>query len=156
LLLCCRDLGILRINLARLKDAVAPSPQRCIQEIHQLLPRMAEAAYSTFVGKLQDYTSRLSQHPTTPEEFAEFLQLMQEVEQQQRPLDREYDQVGGDCGVCMKLFKGSPWGRVRVTGSGCLFEMRGRVTHGPTQNHKSGCAAHMCLLLDMQAGCAGY
>jgi hypothetical protein len=95
LLPSCRDLGILRINLTRLKDAVAPSPQRCIREIHQLLPRMAEAAYKAFVGKLQDYTSRLLQHPTTPEEFAEFLKLMQEVEQQQRPLDKEHDQVGG-------------------------------------------------------------
>ena len=83
----------MRVNLTKLKDAVAPFPQRCIHEIHQLLPRISAAAYDTFVTKIQDYTARLSQLPNTPEEFAEFLQLLREVEQQQKALDKEYDQV---------------------------------------------------------------
>lgn len=37
--------------LSRLVDALVPSPQHCIQELRQLLPRLAADAYNTFITR---------------------------------------------------------------------------------------------------------
>lgn len=50
-LVCCRNVGVMQVNLGQLVDVLAPSPERCIEELRQLLPRLAADAYSTFITR---------------------------------------------------------------------------------------------------------
>jgi hypothetical protein len=43
--------GVVQVCLSRLVASLAPSPQRCIQELRQLLPRLAADAYNTFITR---------------------------------------------------------------------------------------------------------
>lgn len=49
--LCHRDVGVVQVCLQQLVSALTPSPQRCLRELQQLLPRLAAAVYSTFNSK---------------------------------------------------------------------------------------------------------
>jgi hypothetical protein len=41
----------MQVCLQQLVAVLTPSPQRCLRELQQLLPRLAAAAYTTFNSK---------------------------------------------------------------------------------------------------------
>lgn len=77
----------------RLSAALAPSPQRCISEIHALLPELARRACRGFVGEVRSLAEAVSRTPCSAEEFVAHLQLVRQVEGRRQELDRQHDNV---------------------------------------------------------------
>lgn len=86
-------MGVLKLDLDQLKAALLPSPQRCLSELHNLLPQLAAAAYSAFMTRVSDYKKGLAQQPGNPEEFVAHMQLSAEVEAQRPAMDKQFDSV---------------------------------------------------------------
>lgn len=84
---------MLKLELDELKTALLPSPQRCLSELHTLLPQLAAAAYSNFMNRVSDYRKRLGQQPASPEEFVAHMQLTAEIEAQRPVMDKQFDSV---------------------------------------------------------------
>eukprot|EP00775_Hariotina_reticulata_P007079 gene7079-7292_t len=82
--------GVLYLQLHRLVSVLAPSPQRCLDGLHRLLPTLAASAHSQFINKVRDYKDQLCQQPTSAEEFVAHLHLIEEVEAQRPQLDKEF------------------------------------------------------------------
>jgi hypothetical protein len=89
----CRDLGILRVELAQIAAAVLPSPKRCLEAIHVLLPELSSEVYTRFITRVHEATRRLSAVPTCVEEFVEYLRFIQIMEDQRQAFDEEADMV---------------------------------------------------------------
>ncbi|WIA37814.1 hypothetical protein OEZ86_014676 [Tetradesmus obliquus] len=87
------SVGVLEVQLGQLVAALAPSPQHCLAELHQLLPCLAVSAYNTFISRVRSYRERLSQQPSTADEFVAHAALIAEVEAQRPAMDAEFDKV---------------------------------------------------------------
>jgi hypothetical protein len=91
--LISRHLGILQVHQARLAAALEPSPQRCISEVHSLLPDLARAACRAFVADVRSLADAVARPPGSAEEFVAHLELVRRVEARRQELDRRHDDV---------------------------------------------------------------
>ncbi|KAL3130872.1 hypothetical protein ABBQ38_000201 [Trebouxia sp. C0009 RCD-2024] len=87
------DCGIVRIQLQGLVVELLPSPQRCLDLIHALLPQLASEVYQAFIAQVHHATSKLAAAPQSPEDFADLLDFMEQLEQRRHGLDDTYDHV---------------------------------------------------------------
>jgi dynein heavy chain len=88
-----RDIGILRVQTKRLKDVFIPSPQRCLHCIATLLPQLAAERYKRFVGLLHHAIDKLTDVPTTVEEFDQSIQFLQDCMDKRDAYEIEYQLV---------------------------------------------------------------
>lgn len=84
------DNGIIRVNMERLKNEFLPSPQRCMNEISDLLPKLASESYGNFVSDLRNANSKLSSVPATVEEFVDFLEFLAKVSEERENYETRY------------------------------------------------------------------
>ncbi|QDZ24237.1 heavy chain of dynein [Chloropicon primus] len=84
------DNGIIRVNMEGLKNEFLPSPQRCLHEISELLPRLASESYGDFVSDLRNANSNLSSVPSTVEEFVDFLEFLAKVSEERENYESRY------------------------------------------------------------------
>eukprot|EP00891_Asterochloris_glomerata_P001497 jgi/Astpho2/1497/e_gw1.00026.129.1_t len=75
------DVSIFRIHQQAVNMELLPSPQRCLEEIHALLPQLAAQRYQELVEEVHGATRRLSAAPTTPAEMVSLLDFMASTEQ---------------------------------------------------------------------------
>ena len=81
--------------MQELITALLPSPQRCLDLIHQLLPQLASEVYQAFIAEVHEATRKLSFVPTSPEEFADLLAFLEKLELSRHSTDEAYDHVSG-------------------------------------------------------------
>jgi hypothetical protein len=79
--------------LGLLVKAWKPEFERCLVEVFALLPKLADKTFQTFIDKVHSATTRLSTAPTSVEDFASYLEFMQEVDKEKPALDMDYDKV---------------------------------------------------------------
>ena len=84
------DSTIIRVNMARLKNEFLPSPQRCLDEISALLPRLASENYGYFVTDMRNANSKLTSVPNTVEEFVDFLEFLGKVLEEREQYESRY------------------------------------------------------------------
>eukprot|EP00951_Prasinocladus_malaysianus_P021082 scaffold173829_cov41-Prasinocladus_malaysianus.AAC.1 len=65
------DVGIIKIDCRKLKEALLPSPTSCLAQLHELLPRMAAKLYQDFIAEVHDAISRLNASAVEVEEYVE-------------------------------------------------------------------------------------
>ena len=70
-----------------------PSPQRCLELIHQLLPQLASEVYQAFIAEVHEATRKLTFVPTSPEEFADLLGFLDKLEHSRHSMDEACDHV---------------------------------------------------------------
>lgn len=58
-LLAHRDVSIVQVAVGHFKDAVIPSPTRCLEEMHAMLPALAADLFHGFMSTVQNALSRL-------------------------------------------------------------------------------------------------
>ncbi|KAL1511811.1 hypothetical protein AB1Y20_005097 [Prymnesium parvum] len=63
--------GLFRVDATGLRDRFLPSPQRCLDEIHALLPAMASDECEALLQETTDADSRVMSHPDDVKEFVE-------------------------------------------------------------------------------------
>ncbi|KAK9815239.1 hypothetical protein WJX72_000483 [[Myrmecia] bisecta] len=85
--------GIVQMGLQQLVDTLTPSPERCLAEIHELLPQLAAQLYQEFVAEVHSATRRLMSTPADVEEFAELLSFLQLMEERRREFEDKNDEV---------------------------------------------------------------
>lgn len=73
--------------------ALLPSPRRCIEAIHSLLPILAARRYQGFIIDVHTATHEAIAVPTSPEELVQHLKFLQEMEVKMREFDETYEQV---------------------------------------------------------------
>ncbi|GAX73618.1 hypothetical protein CEUSTIGMA_g1069.t1 [Chlamydomonas eustigma] len=88
-----KSLGVLLFQLGPLLDAFEPSFVRCLQQVHELLPMLAEESYRSFISKVHGATSRLQTYPSNVEEFASYMDFLSSLEFSKPQLDSEFDVV---------------------------------------------------------------
>ncbi|EFJ52606.1 dynein heavy chain 7 [Volvox carteri f. nagariensis] len=82
-----RDVSIVRIAVGHFKDAVIPSPTRCLEEMHAMLPALAADLFHDFMSTVQNALSRLQAPSSAVEEYVEKLQFLGEVRESEKRLD---------------------------------------------------------------------
>lgn len=70
-----------------------PSPQRCLELIHQLMPQLASEVYQAFIAEVHEATRKLTFVPTSPEEFADLLGFLEKLEHSRHSMDEACDHV---------------------------------------------------------------
>jgi hypothetical protein len=65
------DIGIVRIDTQQLKALLLPSPQQCLQQLHELLPAIAAEQNAALLAELADADQIISHAPFNVEEFVE-------------------------------------------------------------------------------------
>ena len=87
------DLGIIRINCAKLKEDLLPSPTGCLTEINTLLPQLSSQGYHDFISEVHQAISKLSSNPGTVEDFREFLEFLAGTQENKESFDQRYMDV---------------------------------------------------------------
>lgn len=70
-----------------------PSPQRCLELIHHLLPQLASEVYQAFIAQVHEATQKLTFVPSSPEEFADLLAFLDKLEANRHSMDDACDHV---------------------------------------------------------------
>eukprot|EP00761_Pharyngomonas_kirbyi_P008673 gb/GECH01008685.1/.p1 GENE.gb/GECH01008685.1/~~gb/GECH01008685.1/.p1 ORF type:complete len:4033 (+),score=845.30 gb/GECH01008685.1/:1-12099(+) len=85
------DLGIFHVNCERMKEAFLPSPTRCLNIIHEVLPKIAKNKTKVLKDEITRAVAHISSEPKTPEEFCEWLDFMQETNSKIEGYEEEYE-----------------------------------------------------------------
>ncbi|GFR44385.1 hypothetical protein Agub_g5605 [Astrephomene gubernaculifera] len=92
-LLPYRDVSIVRVAVGHFKGAVIPSPTRCLQEMHAMLPALAADLFHDFMSTVQNALSRLQAPSSAVEEYVEKLQFLAEVREAEKRLDGACNEI---------------------------------------------------------------
>ncbi|KAL2609521.1 hypothetical protein R1flu_028094 [Riccia fluitans] len=65
------DIGILHINYVKLKETLLPFPRQALQNIYQLLPKLASEHYEVFINEIHMSEKKMGVKPSTVEEFVD-------------------------------------------------------------------------------------
>ena len=87
------DIDIVRVNELELKNILLPSPRHCLNELHDLLPKMAFEEYTTFITEVHDATARLGAPLTAVDDFVEQLNFLETLKERQRFLDEKHVEI---------------------------------------------------------------
>eukprot|EP00966_Prymnesium_polylepis_P027340 632761-Prymnesium_polylepis.1 len=71
--------GLFRANASALRDVFLPSPQRCLDEIHRLLPKMATDGLAGLLQEVTDADTRVMHQPDGIKEFVELTLFQQSL-----------------------------------------------------------------------------
>uniref|UniRef100_A0A1I8GGQ9 DHC_N2 domain-containing protein n=1 Tax=Macrostomum lignano TaxID=282301 RepID=A0A1I8GGQ9_9PLAT len=88
-----RPIGMLLVNGANMKSLLIPSPQRCLEAIHDLLPRLARGEVDRLVKESQDAEYKLLQEPKDTTDYVDLLTFLDEIQQRIEPLENEAEVV---------------------------------------------------------------
>ncbi|KAI5075579.1 hypothetical protein GOP47_0009655 [Adiantum capillus-veneris] len=72
-----KDVGVLLINIKRLKESLLPSPQKCLQAIFTLIPELVSQLYQAFITEIHMATKKLLSKPSSVEEFVQLANFLQ-------------------------------------------------------------------------------
>ncbi|KAM8939967.1 dynein axonemal heavy chain 6 [Pelodytes ibericus] len=76
-----RNLGLLLIDAKKLKEKLIPSPKRCLEAIHDMLPGLAKKKMDAIIAEAQDAQFKLEFFPTTTLDFVNTLVFLEEIQE---------------------------------------------------------------------------
>ena len=85
--------GVFCADATRLRAALLPAPQRCLDAVHSLLPSMASQRSQQTMKKASAAASRLAEPPTDVKGFVSFSAFLGEVGALQAELSGKWDDV---------------------------------------------------------------
>ncbi|XP_018593809.2 dynein heavy chain 6, axonemal [Scleropages formosus] len=87
------ELGLLLVDTTQLKGKLVPSPLRCLEAIHDMLPLLAKKKMDAIIAEAQDAQFQLELVPTATIEFVKSLTFLDEIQERIEALDTEMDTV---------------------------------------------------------------
>ncbi|KAL4640265.1 dynein heavy chain 6, axonemal [Arapaima gigas] len=87
------ELGLLLVDTTQLKGKLVPSPLRCLEAIHDMLPLLAKKKMDAIIAEAQDAQFQLELVPTATIEYVKSLTFLDEIQERIEPLDAEMDTV---------------------------------------------------------------
>ncbi|XP_030643583.1 dynein heavy chain 6, axonemal [Chanos chanos] len=88
-----RHLGMLLVDTTQLKNKLIPSPLRCLEAIHDMLPRLAKKKMDAIIAEAQDAQFKLEFVPTATTEYVNSLTFLEEIQQRIEELEEETETV---------------------------------------------------------------
>ena len=88
-----KSVGLLLIDTNKLKEAVVPSPQRCLDAIHEFLPILVKSRMDKLIAFAQDASARLESRPSATLEYVGFLTFLNQVQDKIESIDVEVNVV---------------------------------------------------------------
>ncbi|XP_053317654.1 dynein axonemal heavy chain 6 [Spea bombifrons] len=88
-----RNLGLLLIDAKKLKETLIPSPKRCLEAIHDILPGLAKKKMDAIIAEAQDAQFRLEFYPTTTLDYVNTLIFLDEIQERINTLEEESNVV---------------------------------------------------------------
>lgn len=85
--------GLLLLNYTKLNAQLKPSPRRCLENLHLLLPLVLRHASDTLMDDLTAKNEVISTIPTSVDEFTEALAFLRKLQAEQEALDDKYAYV---------------------------------------------------------------
>ncbi|XP_076873752.1 dynein axonemal heavy chain 6 isoform X2 [Brachyhypopomus gauderio] len=89
-----RVLGLLLVDTSQLKNQLTPSPLRCLEAIHEMLPLLAKKKMDAIITEVQDAQFKLELVPTATIEYVNSLTFLEEIQERVEVL---YDQTETVC-----------------------------------------------------------
>lgn len=77
----------------RLKDSLAPSPDKCLAEISHFIPRLAYTKNEELLAQLSSAIQTLSSSPKTVEEFVGYLNFLRDIQMRQDEIQAKFTAV---------------------------------------------------------------
>ncbi|XP_050398729.1 dynein axonemal heavy chain 6 [Patella vulgata] len=84
-----RPIGMLLVDVVKMRSLLIPSPLRCLDVINNLLPVKARKEVDRLIAELQDGQFKLEIGPTTTIEFVKNLTFLDEIQVRIDPLEKE-------------------------------------------------------------------
>lgn len=85
--------GLLLLDYTKLNAQLKPSPRRCLENLHVLLPLVLRNASDSLMENLTAKNDVISTIPTSVDEFAEALAFLRKLQTEQETLDDKYTYV---------------------------------------------------------------
>ena len=86
------EVGIFAGNNARIKELFMPSPKRCLEDIHRMLPRIAAELTTKLLAETSHAQERLQREPQDVAEFVDYSEFLRTTNERQK----EFGERGGD------------------------------------------------------------
>ncbi|XP_063314781.1 dynein axonemal heavy chain 6 [Pelobates fuscus] len=84
-----RNLGLLLIDAKKLKQKLIPSPKRCLEAMHDMLPGLAKKKMDAIIAEAQDAQFKLEFSPTTTLDYVNSLVFLDEIQERIDVLEEE-------------------------------------------------------------------
>ncbi|XP_022090689.1 dynein heavy chain 6, axonemal-like isoform X2 [Acanthaster planci] len=84
-----RSIGMLMVDAVKMRNKLIPSPLRCLDVIHDMLPKLAKRRVDKLIAEAQDAQYKLEIIPSTTKEFVEALTFLDEIQERIDPLEAE-------------------------------------------------------------------
>lgn len=83
---------------------LAPELERCVSELHELLPDLVQQRSEAFLRRLSEAQAGLDVFPSSPEDLERHLEFVKGFDSHRRVLDRELDDVEAHYDLCRVCF----------------------------------------------------
>eukprot|EP00741_Cyanophora_paradoxa_P000409 tig00000404_g400.t1 len=74
-----KSIGIFRIDSKKLKEVLTPSPQKCLKEIHILLPQLARDKNNKLLEEINNAQEKLASNPDNVSLFVDFSDFLRQT-----------------------------------------------------------------------------
>ncbi|KAF7237861.1 hypothetical protein EG68_12240 [Paragonimus skrjabini miyazakii] len=88
-----RPIGMFLIDTSTMRSLLLPSPNRCLEMLHSLLPVDARAEVDRLVQETQEAEYTLSLSPSSTVDFVKHLEFMVHMQARLEPIEKEADVV---------------------------------------------------------------
>uniref|UniRef100_A0A8C5LU47 Dynein axonemal heavy chain 6 n=1 Tax=Leptobrachium leishanense TaxID=445787 RepID=A0A8C5LU47_9ANUR len=88
-----QNLGLLVVDTKKLKEKLIPSPKRCLEAIHEMLPDLAKKKMDAIIAEAQDAQFKLEFYPTTTLDYVSTLTFLDEIQERIDVLEEESNVV---------------------------------------------------------------
>uniref|UniRef100_A0A8C5FLE3 Dynein, axonemal, heavy chain 6 n=1 Tax=Gadus morhua TaxID=8049 RepID=A0A8C5FLE3_GADMO len=88
-----RQLGLLLVDTAQLKNNLTPSPLRCLETVHEMLPLLAKKRLDAIMSESLDAQIRLGVVPSATTEFVNSLTFLDEIQERISVLEEQQEVV---------------------------------------------------------------
>ncbi|KER18663.1 hypothetical protein T265_15906, partial [Opisthorchis viverrini] len=88
-----RSIGMFLIDTSTMRSLLLPSPNRCLELFHRLLPVDARAEVDRLVQETQEADYTLSLTPSTTVDFVKHLEFLVHMQTRIEPIEKEADVV---------------------------------------------------------------
>ncbi|XP_028414460.1 dynein heavy chain 6, axonemal-like [Dendronephthya gigantea] len=82
-----KPIGMLYLDCTKLKQVLMPSPLKCLDVIHEILPKLAKKRVDSLMEFCQDSQFKLEIIPSTTEEYVDSLTFLDEIQEQIEDLE---------------------------------------------------------------------
>lgn len=96
--------GPITVSAEELAAALRPELDRCVSELHILLPELVQQRRDAFLTHLSEAQAGLAVFPSSPEDLARHLKFVNGFDRHRRVLDRDLTDVEAHYDICRVRF----------------------------------------------------